>query len=213
MEVVSCQDASQCTFATAQPLHSCGAFLSSGVFRSAAAIRRYERAKVPTGTLGAAFRERRWSRGLEQWEAAEEIGVSTATYRNWGVNRSVPALKHIPAAIQFLGFDWRETGESLGARIRHFRTTGGLSIRDFAAALELDPCGARNASADRSRKSLAGNPFIRVTPIRANERSSDAKDCLRLVFLRAVSGVSGGTGPANESSDLQLRTEDGAAGS
>jgi len=46
------------------------------------AIRRYERIRVPEGTLGAAFRERRWSRGLEQWEAAEEIGVSVATYRN-----------------------------------------------------------------------------------------------------------------------------------
>src|ERR1051325_4068775 len=108
MEVVSCQDASQCTFATAQPLHSCGAFLSSGVFRSAAAIRRYERAKVPPGTLARAFRARRWPRRREPGQPGEDIGLRTAVYRNWGVNRRVPPLKHDPAAIRFLGFRWRE---------------------------------------------------------------------------------------------------------
>jgi transcriptional regulator with XRE-family HTH domain len=78
--------------------------------------RRYERAKVPAGTLGAAFRERRWSRGLQQREAAEEIGVSVATYRGWEVNRSVPTVKHLPDAIAFLGFDWRDSSDSFDVR-------------------------------------------------------------------------------------------------
>jgi hypothetical protein len=42
-------------------------------------LRHYERVKVPEGTLGAAFRTRRWGRGLEQREAAKEIGMSVAT--------------------------------------------------------------------------------------------------------------------------------------
>ena len=53
--------------------------------------------------LGAAFRVRRWSRGLEQREAAAEIGVSIATYRGWETNRYEPDLRHVPAAIRFLG--------------------------------------------------------------------------------------------------------------
>lgn len=103
------------------------------------AIRRYERAKVPAGTLGAAFRERRWSRGLEQWEAADEIGVSVATYRNWEVNRSVPTVKHLPGAIAFLGFDWRVATDDFGGRVRAARTRCGFSIRQLAATLGIDP--------------------------------------------------------------------------
>lgn len=38
------------------------------------------------GTLGAAFRTRRWSRGLDQKQAAEEIGVSVKTYAGWETN-------------------------------------------------------------------------------------------------------------------------------
>jgi transcriptional regulator with XRE-family HTH domain len=102
-------------------------------------LRRYERTKVPEGTLGAAFRERRWSRGLEQWQAAEQIGISVATYRNWEVNRSEPDLRHIPAAIRFLGFDWRLSDASLGARIGLARTAAGLSIKQLAARLGADP--------------------------------------------------------------------------
>jgi transcriptional regulator with XRE-family HTH domain len=78
-------------------------------------LRRYERVKVPERTLAAAFRARRWSRGLEQREeAAAEIGVSVNIYCGWETNRGRPDLRHIPAAIRFLGFDWREPGTTLG---------------------------------------------------------------------------------------------------
>jgi len=100
---------------------------------------RYARTKVPAGTLGAAFRECRWSRGLEQWQAAAEIGVSVATYRNWEVNRSVPMVKHLPGAITFLGFDWRDSNGTFGARVRIARTQRGLSIRKAASLIGIDP--------------------------------------------------------------------------
>jgi transcriptional regulator with XRE-family HTH domain len=105
--------------------------------------RRYERAKVPAGTLGAAFRERRWSRGLEQWQAAKEIGVSTATYRNWEVNRNLPTVKHLPGTIAFLGYDWRSSNGSFGNRVRTARTGRGLSIPEAAAAIGIDPTTLR----------------------------------------------------------------------
>ena len=101
--------------------------------------RRYERTKVPEGTLGSAFRARRWSRGLDQEKAAAEIGISVKTYCGWETNRRKPDLRHIPAGIRFLGFDWRPPGLSLGARIRRARTAAGLSITRLAALIEADP--------------------------------------------------------------------------
>jgi transcriptional regulator with XRE-family HTH domain len=105
--------------------------------------RRYERAKIPTGTLGAAFRERRWSRGLEQRDAAKEIGVSVATYCGWETNRRVPDVRNIPAAIRFLGHYWRPSGTGLGERIRRTRTAIGLSITELANLLHMDGSAVR----------------------------------------------------------------------
>jgi DNA-binding XRE family transcriptional regulator len=119
------------------------------------ALRRYERTKVPADTLGAAFRERRWSRCLEQWQAAKEIGVSTATYRNSEVNRSGPAVKHLPGAIAFLGYDWRVSNSSFGDQLRSKRTRRGLSTRVAAKEIEVDPttlrrCETENGAVSRS---------------------------------------------------------------
>jgi transcriptional regulator with XRE-family HTH domain len=105
--------------------------------------RRYERAQIPAATLGAAFRERRWSRALDQRAAADEIGISVATYRGWETNRTRPDLLNMPAAIRFLGFDWRTHDASLGARIRRARTAAGLSLRQLAARLRTDPTTVR----------------------------------------------------------------------
>jgi transcriptional regulator with XRE-family HTH domain len=102
-------------------------------------LRRYERTKVPEKTLGAAFRTRRWSRGLDQKQAATEIGISVKTYAGWETNSREPDLRSIPAAIRFLGFDWRPQGVTLGARIRRARTATGLSLTELATFLKTDP--------------------------------------------------------------------------
>jgi transcriptional regulator with XRE-family HTH domain len=122
--------------------------------------RRYERAKIPAGTLGATFRERRWSGALEQWQAAKEIGVSVATYRNWEVNRSVPTVKHLPAAIAFLGYDWRAPNGTFGDRVRTARTGCGFSIRQLAAALGVDPSTLARWEANDGMPSAALRPVI-----------------------------------------------------
>jgi DNA-binding transcriptional regulator YiaG len=80
---------------------------------------------------------------LEQWQAAEEIGVSVATYRGWEVNRAAPTVKHLPGAIAFLGFDWRDSNDSFGDQIRTTRTRRGLSIREAASEIGIDPTTLR----------------------------------------------------------------------
>lgn len=113
---------------------------------------------MPEGTLGAAFRTRRWMLGLDQKLAAEEIGVSVKTYCGWETNRSEPDLRNIPAAIRFLGFDWRPQGASLAARVHRARTAAGLSIRALAAIVGLDPSTMGECETDLrkpSRRSVA----------------------------------------------------------
>jgi transcriptional regulator with XRE-family HTH domain len=102
-------------------------------------FRPNERVEGQPGTLGAAFQERRWSRGLKRSEAAKEIGVSVATYLLWETNRSEPDLRNISRAIRFLGRDWRPQGASLGDRIRQTRTAVGLPIKQLAIVLTTDP--------------------------------------------------------------------------
>jgi len=85
-----------------------------------------------------------WSNG--KWR--REIGVSVATYRGWETNRTAPALIHVPAAIAFLGYDWRESDGTLGGRLRLARTAHGLTIRELAAHLGVDPSTLRDWEAN-----------------------------------------------------------------
>ena len=119
---------------------------------------RNERVKVPEGTLGAALRERRWTLGLEQCEVAEKLGVSSATYRSWEVNRSSPTLKHLPRAIAFLGYDWRAKSNSFAESLRLRRTRHGWSLRDLARRAGVDWTTIRAWERDKhrpTRRSLA----------------------------------------------------------
>jgi transcriptional regulator with XRE-family HTH domain len=118
-------------------------------------LRPYERTKVPAGTLGATFRECRWSRGLDQMDAAAEVGVSVAAYCGWENNLQQPDLRNIPAANRFLGFDWRLPSTTLGDRIRRARTAAGLSITQLAALLEANPstiCGWETGQHEPSKR-------------------------------------------------------------
>jgi len=94
-----------------------------------------ERAEVETGTLGAAFGARR---AESSREAASWIGVSVATYRGWEVNRSVPAVKHLPGVIAFLGYDWRPPATTSSMALRRTRTAKGLALKALARELHIE---------------------------------------------------------------------------
>lgn len=120
----------------------------------------FERRDVASGTLGAQLRARRHVLRLEQQETAGQLGVSTATYRNWEMNRRAPDLRHTPAAITFLGYDWRETKGTLGEQIRAARIGKGLSLIELATILNIDPSTLRRWEMSVGAPSAALRPVI-----------------------------------------------------
>jgi len=56
-------------------------------------------------TLGDHIRKRRLDLNLLQKQVADQIGVCEITITNWERNATAPAIRHIPAILQFLGHD------------------------------------------------------------------------------------------------------------
>jgi len=55
-------------------------------------------------TLGDHVRKRRLDLRLLQREVAALLDVSKSTLEGWEQNRHPPALRHIPAVVEFLGY-------------------------------------------------------------------------------------------------------------
>jgi transcriptional regulator with XRE-family HTH domain len=95
-------------------------------------------------TLGDHIRTRRLDLKLLQRQVAEEIGVSGATITTWERNASTPVARYIPAIIRFLGYDPLPSADSLPERLRRARRLLGLTQREMAERLGVDPCTLRD---------------------------------------------------------------------
>jgi len=91
-------------------------------------------------TLGDHLRKRRLDLALTQKDVAERLGADETSVWNWEKNRSSPALRLIPRIIAFLGYTPDDTKpESLGQRIVAFRRRHGLTQKELARRLKVDP--------------------------------------------------------------------------
>jgi DNA-binding transcriptional regulator YiaG len=90
-------------------------------------------------TLGDHIRSRRLDLDLFQSNVAEQIGVETTTICNWESNTSIPAIRYIPAVLQFLEYDPFPAGCTLADLLATARKELGLSQRKLAIALGVDP--------------------------------------------------------------------------
>jgi transcriptional regulator with XRE-family HTH domain len=91
-------------------------------------------------TLGDHIRKRRLDLGLFQKDAAAAIGVDTCTVTNWEKGRSEPGLRFIPRITAFLGYTAPSSSHtSIGERIRQYRYGHGISQKELARQIGIDP--------------------------------------------------------------------------
>jgi transcriptional regulator with XRE-family HTH domain len=108
-------------------------------------------------TLGDHIRKRRLDLNFLQKQVADRIGVDETTITNWERNATAPAIRHIPAIIQFLGYDPAPPASTFPERIAAARKAHGLSQRKMAEKMGVDPTTLRGWEAGRhqpTKKSL-----------------------------------------------------------
>ena len=94
---------------------------------------------IQLDTLGDHIRARRIDLGLFQRQVAEHIGVCEATITNWERNESRPPVQYIPAIIGLLGYDPSAPATSLPERLIAARRVQGLTQREMAGRMGVDP--------------------------------------------------------------------------
>ena len=67
------------------------------------------------------------------------MGVCAETIRNWELGWRQPAIRSLPAIVQFLGYSPLPQGKSLGEQIMAYRKLRGMSRERLARELRIDP--------------------------------------------------------------------------
>ena len=114
------------------------------------------RPKPPTcpnalNTLGDHLRKHCLDLGLLQKQVADEIGVNTLTIRNWESNKSHPVLRCIPKIVRLLGYNPFPAGGTLPEKLTTARKVLGLSQKELAKRLDVDPTTVRGWEAGRHK--------------------------------------------------------------
>jgi len=89
--------------------------------------------------IGELIRGRRRELGLSQEQAANLIGVNTWTVLLWEQGRYAPTPRYFPNIIRLLGYDPWPQPRTIGERLRAERLRRGLTYRQLAAVLNVDP--------------------------------------------------------------------------
>lgn len=106
-------------------------------------------------TLGDHLLRRRLALKLLQRQVAEMIGVDKASVTNWEGNRSKPGLQYVPSIIRFLGYNPLPPARGWAGRLVQCRTALGLSQKEAAAEIGVDP--ATLARWERGEREPSGN--------------------------------------------------------
>jgi transcriptional regulator with XRE-family HTH domain len=100
-------------------------------------------------TLGDYVRSRRLDLNLLQKQVAELIGVFASTICNWESNASLPAIRYIPAILDFLGYDPFPPAKTFVERLTTARKVLGISQRAMALSLGVDPATLQSWEAEQ----------------------------------------------------------------
>jgi transcriptional regulator with XRE-family HTH domain len=92
-----------------------------------------------SAVLGEHIRKARIERGLTQSNAVAFLSVSVETLHNWETGRTTPAVKYLPAIMEFLGYCPHQNARSFGDRLRLHRKHRGCTLDELAEMLGVDP--------------------------------------------------------------------------
>lgn len=95
-------------------------------------------------SVGDHLRTVRLDRGLKQTEVAKLIGAEEATIVHWELNQTRPAIQFYPAIIEFLEYNPLPQGETVAEHLLFSRQTLGLTQRELAVKLGVDPTSIAN---------------------------------------------------------------------
>jgi transcriptional regulator with XRE-family HTH domain len=121
-------------------------------------------------TLGDHIKRRRLELGLYQAQLAPILGITESTITNWEKNRTNPTLHLLPKIIEFLGYDPLPPGTtSLGEILLRYRKTRGVSQKEMAKSLGIDPTTL--ARWEKSESEPKGKVKIRLSGLLAETSS------------------------------------------
>jgi transcriptional regulator with XRE-family HTH domain len=90
--------------------------------------------------VGDHLRKRRLDLKIFQKDVGKLLGVTTSSVTNWEKNRVRPSLRYIPRIISFLGYNpISGTPSNFGQEINLYRRNHGISIKQLAKTLRVDP--------------------------------------------------------------------------
>lgn len=118
------------------------------------------RIPVNPETVGDHIRLRRLKLKLLQKQLAERLGVEETTIHNWEGNHRRPGFECMPAIIEFLGYNPLPPATTLAERLVRGRTSLGLSQKEAARRMSVDPTTL--AKWERDEREPAGDFATRV---------------------------------------------------
>jgi transcriptional regulator with XRE-family HTH domain len=123
--------------------------------------------RIPTEphSIGDHIRRRRLGLKMLQREVAEQIGVCEPSVFNWEANTSQPDFRYMPAIIRVLGYNPLPPAKSMGGRLVRQRTALGLTQKESAKRLNVDP--STLAKWERGERKPAGRFLERVNRLLA----------------------------------------------
>jgi len=103
-------------------------------------------------TWGEHIKKRRLELGLYQAEVAEILVVTESTVTNWEKNKTDPTLQLLPKIIKFVGYDpMPGDTENLGEKMLRYRKCRGVSQKELAKQMGIDPTTLSRLERNRGR--------------------------------------------------------------
>ena len=140
-------------------------------------------------TIGEAIRKRRLDLGLTQTEVAKLIGCNEMTIVNWEKGHTAPRVNHMAAVVAFLEYTPLPAGDGIAARLIAFRKERGMTQKEFARALEIDPSTlAKWERGEREPKGVFLDRVVRMIGARETTRFEtgcrpEVPSCIHLLSI------------------------------